>query len=81
MASALPLVRTRISGLPAAARASTSSCSGLGKSIVVRSPPLKPGSSTGISSPSSSLVMPTTATTTSAFFAASTAWASRWVPA
>ena len=42
-----------------------------GMSRFVRSPPMNPGSSTGISSPSRRLVIPTTATTTSAFAAAS----------
>ena len=41
--------------------------------MLVRSPPRNPGSLTGISSPSSWLVMPTTAITTSAFFAAAMA--------
>src|ERR1700753_1753652 len=38
--------------------------------MLVRSPPRKPGSVSGISSPSSWLVLPTTDITTSAFFAA-----------
>ena len=44
-ARALPLVSTTTSGLPVAATASSRSSSGLGNSRLVRSPPLKPGSS------------------------------------
>ena len=72
-ASALPLASTRTTGFPVAATASSNSSSGFGRSIFVRSPPLNPSSLTGISSPSSSLVIPNTAMTTSAALAAAIA--------
>ena len=64
---------------PASCRSSftalSRSSSSLGMSRLVRSPPIKPGTLTGISSPSSAEEMPTTAITTSAAFAAATAFA------
>ncbi len=71
--SALPFIRTTTRGLPVAATASIRFSSGCGRSRLVRSPPRNPGSFTGISSPSSSLVIPTTAIVTSAAFAAAMA--------
>src|SRR5580704_18157321 len=70
---ALPFSRTTANGLQVAATASMSDSSGSGSSMLVRSPPKNPGTVTGISSPSSLLVMPTTAITISASLAAETA--------
>ena len=68
--NALPFIRTTTSGFPAPFKAPSIASSSAGRLRLVRSPPLKPGTSTFISSPSSLGVMPTTATTTSACRAA-----------
>src|SRR5271169_6261906 len=72
-ASALPLRDTTMTGLPVAPSASSNCCCAAGRSILVRSPPLKPSILIGISSPSSCGESPTKATTTSDAFAAATA--------
>src|SRR5664279_1772896 len=72
-ASALPLNDTTMTGLPVVPSASSRCCCAAGRSILVRSPPLKPSILISISSPSSCCESPTKATTTSDAFAAATA--------